>query len=807
MITPPNEPFTERQSFYRMRNITLARRNLFKRGQNNGIKILSLGVGLAVGLVLIAKIYFEQTYDTFYPDADRIYRIYGNYSMPGEESGKPMLTDYTSGGVAPGLKTEIPAIEAATRFTVFNFSDKEDVFFTEDKERHAGKFIMADSCFFDVLSRSMLIGNAKEVLARPMYALVSETLARSIGHGDNVVGKSLRLDSYPDNTIIIGGIFEDLPENSHIQYDAIVSLASISKFFWDGTDNWIGNERYGSFVKLHSGSDPGKLVPAIKTAASKYLDTESLRESGVQVSYTLHPLTGLHSSDPTTKRMGIMLALLAFALLFTAVMNYILIVISSMVSRSKQVAIQKCYGASGRNISGSILTETLLHLLLSLGIAALFVILCRTTAEELLNVRITSLFSWSSVLILTGICLIVFFVTGLVPSSLFSRIPVATAFRRYTESKRTWKRALLFIQFTACTLLTILLIVIARQYYVLVNDNPGYSFDRLLYCQTEGVAPAARAKAIEELRRLPCVERVSSADALPVFGGGGNNVFYDDKKAFNFSDLSEVDTAYFATMNIPIIDGRKFESDSYKSPSIMVSRAWADKMVTVSGWKNGVTGQTVRMTEHGNVLITGVYDDIRIEGQGLHDAPSILVYSSQPQRFILIRLYEMSQENIRQVSDLLTRTLTGKDIVVIPYKAEIAYLYNDSRLFRNAVLIGGLITLIISITGLIGYVRDETVRRSKEIALRKVNGATAGQIIGMLTREVCLLALTGALAGGVLAYLAAKKWLEQYPEKITLSPWMFLAGIIFVLLIVAGCVILQSWRIATENPVKAIKAE
>ena len=108
------------------------------------------------------------------------------------------------------------------------------------------------------------------------------------------------------------------------------------------------------------------------------------------------------------------------------------------------------------------------------------------------------------------------------------------------------------------------------------------------------------------------------------------------------------------------------------------------------------------MTQHGNVLITGVYDDIRIGGSGLHDDPSILVYSNQPQRFILIRLYEMSQENIRRVSDLLTRTLTGKDIVVIPYKAEIAYLYNDSRLYRNSVLIGGIITLIISVIGLIG---------------------------------------------------------------------------------------------------------
>ena len=94
-----------------MKNITLAYRSLFKKGRSNGIKILSLGVGLAVGLVLIAKIYFEQTYDDFYPAADRIYRIYGNYSMPGEEGGEPslMLSGYTSGGVAPGLKTEIPA--------------------------------------------------------------------------------------------------------------------------------------------------------------------------------------------------------------------------------------------------------------------------------------------------------------------------------------------------------------------------------------------------------------------------------------------------------------------------------------------------------------------------------------------------------------------------------------------------------------------------------------------------------------------------------------------------------------------------
>lgn len=124
-----------------------------------------------------------------------------------------------------------------------------------------------------------------------MYALVSETLARSIGHGENVVGKNIRLDSYPNNTIIIGGIFEEMPENSHIQYDAIVSLASISKFFWDGTDNWIGNERYGSFVKLHPSASPESITPAIEKAKGKHLDTESLQKARLPSTYTLQPLT------------------------------------------------------------------------------------------------------------------------------------------------------------------------------------------------------------------------------------------------------------------------------------------------------------------------------------------------------------------------------------------------------------------------------------------------------------------------------------------------------------------------------------
>lgn len=176
--------------------------------------------------------------------------------------------------------------------------------------------------------------------------------------------------------------------------------------------------------------------------------------------------------------MSVLLGMLAFALLFTAMMNYILIIVSSMMGRSREIAIQKCYGAQGKNITGLILTETLLHIGLALLLTVLLLTLFRGMTEELLSASLSSLFTGTSLAILLAVCLSVFVVTGLIPSGLFSRIPVSTAFRRSTQSRKIWKRILLFIQFMAATFLIILLIIISRQYDRMVNDRPGYNYER-----------------------------------------------------------------------------------------------------------------------------------------------------------------------------------------------------------------------------------------------------------------------------------------------------------------------------------------
>lgn len=169
-----------------MKNFYISFRTLFKKGRHNDIKILSLGVGLAMGLVLIAKVCFELSYDNFYPESDRIFAIQENFSI-GDKSndGFPCV----SGGVAPGMKAEIPGVVAATRCE----RTGEMVMKTPDNKKYTAIFMLADSCFYDVLPREMLVGNARETLSRPLYALVSEEMAGKINpDGADVIGKPSR---------------------------------------------------------------------------------------------------------------------------------------------------------------------------------------------------------------------------------------------------------------------------------------------------------------------------------------------------------------------------------------------------------------------------------------------------------------------------------------------------------------------------------------------------------------------------------------------------------------------------------------
>ena len=792
-----------------MKNFYISFRTLFKKGRHNDIKILSLGVGLAMGLVLIAKVCFELSYDNFYPESDRIFAIQENFSI-GDKSndGFPCV----SGGVAPGMKAEIPGVVAATRCE----RTGEMVMKTPDNKKYTAIFMLADSCFFDVLPREMLVGNARETLSRPLYALVSEEMAGKINpDGADVIGKTFEVQTFPGVQITVGGVFKDVPKNTHLYYEVLVSLSTFKAITgWSKDDQWLGGDSFNAYVLLQPGLSADDMLQPMAEMLDRHVDSKKLKEQGMTYSIFLRPLGELYASSPATKRMAVMLTAIAFAILFAALMNYVLLVISSMVTRSKDVAIHKCYGATGWNITDMIFSEAFLSLLISVVFSTLLVFGFRRIVEELLGTSLSSLFTPDTLMILLGVCVLVFLVAGLLPSQLFARIPVALVFRSYTNSRRSWKKALLFIQFVAVGFLVCLLIVIGWQYSFMVNDNPGYSYERLAFCNLEGVSQSSRKALMDEIRKQGEVEDVTTCYELPAFSGSGDIVYRpgSEDAVAHFRDLYGTNANFVSLLEMKVIEGQAFdESYSDSMQLVMVSRQMATELANAFQWKDGVVGKKLDIGGHGTddpFTVVGVYDDVRmgrIDQEGMVN--SAIFFSKRAEQTLVVKFRERNAENLAHINNVIKEFLPDREINLIDYRFSLTKLYDTSRIFRDSVVAGGIITLIIALIGLIGYINDETNRRGKEIAVRKINGATERDILRLISSDIVWMALPAILIGAGASWFASEKWLQQFSEKIPMNAGLFATGSVVVLAVILLTVVYRTWMVANANPVLSLKSE
>lgn len=793
-----------------MKNLFITFRSFFKRGGNNYIKILSLAIGLAMGLVLIAKVYYEQTFDSFFPDNERIYQIRTNYSDK-DKAWDPY--GQVSGGVAPGMKTEIPEVEVATRF----WPIYEARIVTKDKNKYSCSPVFADNSLFEIFSRPIIVGDPKQVLTKPMQVMISDKIAKRMGGIEKVMNMMVEVEGYPGKTLTIGGVFKALPLNSHLEYDFCVSMPSLPQFFgYDGTMNWMGNDGYRGYVKLREGVDPESLAPAIRQMQERHQPLEEIEKAGIHIGYSFYSLMDIHKNSPEIKMRSLLLSVIAFAILFAAIMNYILIVISSLVNRSKEMAVSKCYGASEKNIYGKMLLETLVDMIIALLIAVLLIVVFRNMIETLLGSSILSLLNPQSIILLVGVCFIIFLITAIIPANLYSRTPVAMAFRRFNENRRQWKLVLLFFQFAAAGFFATLLMIVALQYDYMVNDNPGYNYRDLGGCYMGRVQSSTRLSIMEEVGRLPEVAAVATSEQVPIAGTNGNQLSLpgENGSLFNIVDMYEVGNGYFDFMQIPVIEGVSFRENVTSSHEVMISRACRDKLLTLTDWSDGVIGKGICISEHSQnendaYTICGVYDDIRIGVIGDEDdRPSIMFYDSRPLSYMLVRFVEQTPEAIQKVADIVEQQVPDQELFVYSYTHEITNRYRQSKLFRDQVLLGGLIAILITIIGLIGYTNDEMNRRRRETAIRKVNGATISDVLLLFVKNISWIAIPALiLGGGLAAYVAVDLWLVKFADKILLSPMLFVAGGCIVLVIILLAVILNCYKAASENPADTVKTE
>lgn len=767
------------------------------------IKSLSLGIGLAISIILVAKICFELSYDRCYEDYGNIYQIRTGFILQGHNHD----FNQVSGAIAPGFKQYVPGVEAATR-TTFLVDSKR--FKDEDGNVISGEFILADTSYFDVFPTKILAGDAKKALSLADNLMVSRTFAEKLGGIPEALGKMIESEEIEGYKMIVSGVFEDFPYQSSQKYDILLSMESYSK---SSTENWLGNDRYRAYIRLEDGVDYKMLAPAIRLMQEKNQPLESLEESGSKIWYYLSPLAGRHTSEDKVRNMLVILGIVSVLLLAIALLNYVLFVISAMVKRSKEVGVRKCYGAGTANIYGMMMKEALADVLTALCVAALLILSFQSIIGDLVGVPVKALFVPQTVITLVAVVAIVFVVAALVPARLYSNIPIASAIRNYKENKRYWKLALLFAQICVCTFLLSLVVVIGFQYRKAINDKPGYEYENLVFANLRGTDSSVHQTVIDKLLTLPEVEDVQMSHDIPLNPSSGNNVFEPNpyRELFNIADQYEGTEGLFSMLGIPFIEGHYPQT----ATEVAVSESFLVKMAEFQDWSDGAIGKQVYISEHSEggdpLTISGVYKDYRIRNLTNPDErASIKLFRRVGEGYmpyIIVKVNELDREVLAKVDAVLKEAFPEREIVFTAYKDAMRDTYSDERKMRNTILSGCTICILIALFGLVGYVRDESERRSKEVAVRKINGATTNDVLSLFVKEIGLLGIVAALIADAGAFFTARLWLENFAERISLSPLIFLGADILILAIVIATVVLCCLRITRANPVESLKNE
>ena len=783
--------------------------------RRNIIKIICLAVGIALGTILWAKAFFEQTYDNFHIDKERLYIVNGVILANGISRDTPS----TPSGIAHGLKRYLHQVEEATHYSLV--AHKKSVRTDDDRTFWTDAVILADSCFFDVLQREIISGNPHEVLSVKNQCFIPQSLANIIG-GD-VIGTALYLpenaSTFPmtargDYRMTIGGVYKDFPKNSLLPNAIYLSLNSAPQFFIYNPDNYSGSDRFVSILKLYPDVDLESLRPGIRKMIEENVDEQFLQL--FKYDLKLYPLAGTYSSDANVLLLSFMLSLLGLIIIACAGVNYLLITLGQLNARTKEMAIRKCYGTSNLKIFLRVVAESLFFILIS-GVLGLLIIFTLTPAcMTLLTQSPEELLSngnvWAIELL---IFILILIMTGIIPAWIYCRIPVVNAFRTKINHRRLWKKGTLAIQFFAVGLLCCLLVTIIRQLYYITDMDLGFSYENLAIVPIRDCSPEESNRIATELGRLSCVEATAASEYAFNSGAGGSSVYRNGIAEDPYLSLimGKVTPDYFDVMGIEFVQGNTFhENADSSSTQIIVEESFIDIVRNHFGYDGtDIVGQSFKIAGcgDGEHTICGVVGNTEKHGfmkTNFDNTGTIYFPGNDNLNLLYVKFSQLTDRNLSEAQSVIDRIITNRNIYITPMYNNIEPMTKNIKLFGLAVLIVSTVTILIVLTGLIGYVSDEVARRSKEVAIRKINGSDERGIVALFCKDILTIALMALTAGIAVACVVGNIWLSNFTVQVGISiPGLF-SLLICILALIMGVIVINSLTVARNNPTKYLRA-
>ena len=821
--------------------LIVAWRHLAKQRAFTLVNLLGLASAMAACLFIFIYVHYETHYDTFWPNSAQIYRVVHDRYQNNELSFKSAKAYWGLGHTA---KEQLPEVAAATEI----FTDKVTASYEENQILDIAMFGVEET-FPDVFQLNYLARKSEKPFTDLHSSAFSESAARRLFGTTEAIGKWFKIGSWEFE---VTAVFKDLPANTHMPFDLLLSKQTYLWYFankkrtsnradpkenknyqamkpvtkWDWS--YAGNFTY---LRLKPKTDPEQVEAKINQIKGDYL--KHITKDGGRLDFHLQALSGIHLNSNRTmeavpngdRRSVWAMGILALVILGIAWMNFVNLTLARSLERAREVGIRKVVGASRRHLIAQYFVEYGLINLLSVALAVVLVILLQPVVWNILGrkpIALTLLLepgflAVSGLVFLAGIV-----ISGFYPALIQSGYSSLSLFKpRHKASAHRLdpRKALVICQFTATIILIIGVITIYRQIDFMRSQDLGVNIERTLvtYSPMSAIGSPARMSALEtyktKLRALPGVENITTSSSLP-----GKEIIWQRQDIRKAADLPNetknyayayIDHDFIPTLKLNLVAGRNFSSHAGAETNTVILNESAARQLGYTEPAGAVDAFILMSGKPFQVV--GVLKDYHQESLKKEIRPVVLFYGYK-------WLYDIGYYAIKLNSaDIRASVKSIEEVWKQVYPTahfEYSFLdeafdrqYQSDRQFGILFTLLTLLALFIAALGLYGLATYSIQKRTKEIGIRKVNGATAREIVLMLTGEFAKWVGVAFVIACPIAYLVMNRWLQNFAYRTELSWVTFAIAGVAALLIALVTVFYQAYAAATRNPVAALRYE
>ncbi len=810
---------------------TVALRNISKHKVFTLINVSGLAIGLASSILILLFIVKEVSFDRFHENSHRIHRLYINGLM-GEQSFRGA---WTSMIMAPTFTEEIPEIDEYVRFDVYN----QCLVWYEVESHIEDHFLFSDSSIFDVFSINLIKGDPFTALSKPNSIIITEEKARLYFGDEDPLGLPLNVNS-DSNYYYVTGVFEAMPENSHFFADFIASMETLD---WESNLTWFQNSIF-SYVLLKPGADPalvekkiaGVMAEHIKGELQSILGVgpEEWARGGNSYGVYLQPLLAIHLQPdievgmdscfrPVNDRLYVhIFALIAFFILIIASINFMNLSTARSAIRAREIGIRKVAGSQRSLLIYQFLTESVVLSLMALAFALIIVELFLPWFNHAmeLNLKLEPeqyRFLLPFVLLLA---LIVGLLSGIYPALFLSRFkPVDGIKGGFLGNRKAnlFRSIMVVTQFTISVAIIVGTLIVSNQLRFMLNKDLGYDKDQLVVLKRTYPLGRSLQSFCREIEKIPGV--VSASNSTTYLGYDNSTETYQIKgreaaRNYLFA-CNYVDEEFMKTYNFRMAneESRFFDNNiSTNQSSILINEAAAFEF-GITDPKNTIILEPTIEGDTNQLRIIGVIEDFHHSSLREPVGPYMLRYKEEDMDwsgYITVRL-GVAGEGVPITINKIKKTwmnMTGD----APFQFfflddELDNYYKEESRTGRVSLLFAILATFIACLGLFGLTLHNTHRRIREIGIRKAMGASIGDVIRVVSREVVLLMGISVLLAWIVAFLFMQNWLHDFPFNIGFKAWIYIVSALSAMFLAIASVTLLAYRAARRNPASILHYE